>query len=303
MKLVIGLLIIGCLITAACSSAATIPSSNSTGNPVKVVAAENFWASIAAQVGGSHVIVTSIIRNPNADPHSYEPTSQDARTVAAAQYIIENGVGYDSWMDNLIAANPVPGRKILNIGNFLGKKQGDNPHLWYDPDYVISIVGKIRDDLKTLDPTYAGAFDNSAKQYLDVSLKQYLSLINNIKAMYSGTPVGATESIFKYMAPALGLNLITPVSYMNAVSEGEEVSAADEAAMEQQIDQKQIKILIYNSQNTPPNIQILLGKARAEGIPTVTITETMVPESTTFQEWQSIQLQSIEEALKQATGH
>ena len=95
-----------------------------------------------------------------------------------------------------------------------------------------------------------------------------MRLIADIKAKYSGTPVGATESIFAYMSPALGLNLITPPSYMNAVSEGTDISAADEAAVEQQIEQKQIKILVYNSQNTPPNIQILLDKAKAQGIPT-----------------------------------
>ena len=246
--------------------------------------------------------VTSIINDPNADPHSYEPVSQDARTIADAQYVIYNGVGYDPWMDKLLAANPSPNRKVLNVGDFFGKKEGDNPHMWYNPDYVTSIVGKVRDDLKAIDPADAAAFDQSAQQYLDTGLKQYHSLIADIKAKYSGTPVGATESIFAYMSPALGLNLITPASYMNAVSEGTDISAADEAAVEQQINQKQIKILVYNSQNTPPNIQILLDKCKAQGIPTPTVTETLVPATATFQDWQSAQLQGIEDALKQATG-
>ncbi len=267
-----------------------------------MVAAENFWGSIAAQVGGSHVHVTSIINDPNADPHSYEPVSQDARTIADAQYVIYNGAGYDAWMDKLLAANPAPGRKVLNVGDFFGKKEGDNPHMWYNPDYVKSIVGKIRDDLKAIDPADAAAFDQSAQQYLDTGLKQYNSLIADIKAKYSGTPVGATESIFAYMSPSLGLNLITPPSYMNAVSEGTDISAADEATVEQQINQKQIKVLVYNSQNTPPNIQILLDKAKAQGIPTATVTETLVPATATFQDWQSAELQGIENALKQATG-
>jgi len=302
MWLILGLLVIGSMMTVACSNGVSTPPSSSTGGPVKVVAAENFWGSIAAQVGGSHVDVTSIIQDPNADPHSYEPTSQDARTIADAQYVIVNGAGYDAWMDKLIAANPVPGRKVLNVGDFFGKKAGDNPHMWYNPDYVTSIVGKIRDDLKAIDPADAGAFDQSAQQYLETGLKQYNGLISDIKAKYSGTPVGATESIFAYMAPALGLNIITPPSYMKAVSEGGDISAADEAAVEQQIAQKQIKILVYNSQNTPPNIQILLDQAKAQGIPIATITETLVPETATFQDWQSTQLQGIEDALKQATG-
>ena len=222
---------------------------------MQVVAAENFWGSIASQVGGSHVHVTSIIVDPNADPHSYEPTTTDARTVADAKYVIVNGAGYDPWADKLLQANPVSGRKELNVGDFNGKNEGDNPHMWYNPDYVTAVANKIRDDLKTIDPADASAFDQSAQAFLTTGLQQYHQLIAAIKAKYQGTPVGATESIFSYLAPALGLNLITPYSYLKAVSEGTDISAADEATVEQQIKQKQIKVLIYNSQNTPNNIQ------------------------------------------------
>lgn len=289
---------------AACQTTGKSSTGNSptTGGIIQVVAAENFWGSIVAQVGGTHVSVISIINNPNADPHSYEPTAQEARTIVDTQYVIYNGAGYDTWMDKLLAANPVASRIVLNIGDVLGKKLGDNPHIWYNPDYVTSAVGKIRDDLKSIDPADAGAFDQSAQQYLDVGLKQYKSLIADIKAKYSGTPVGASESIFAYMSPALGLNLITPPSYLKAVSEGTEVSAADEATVEQQIDQKHIKIFVYNSQNTPPNVQRLLSKAKDQSIPITTITETMIPATGTFQDWQSAQLQGIENALKLATG-
>jgi zinc/manganese transport system substrate-binding protein len=299
--LLIGLILTACQSTGQSNGGVSTTDNGSTGKVVKVVAAENFWGSIASQVGGSHVAVTSIINDPNADPHNYEPVSQDARTVADAQYVIFNGVGYDAWMDKLLAANPSPNRKILNIGDLFGNKEGDNPHQWYNPDYVTTFVGKVRDDLKAIDPADASAFDQSAQQYLDSGLKQYHSLISDIKAKYSGTPVGASESIFAYMSPSLGLNLITPASYMKAVSEGEDVSASDEAAVEQQVNQKQIKILVFNSQNTPPNIQILLDKCKTLGIPTPTVTETMVPATTTFQDWQSKQLQGIEDALKQAT--
>src|ERR1700726_3234585 len=236
---------------AACGTTtqgASQGTSSSTG-PVQVVAAENFWGSIAAQVGASHVHVTSIIVDPNADPHSYEPTAADARAVVDAQYVIVNGAGYDPWADKLLQANPVSGRRELNVGNFNGKHEGDNPHMWYNPDYVNAVASKIRDDLKAIDPADASAFDQSAQAFLTTGLKQYHDLIASIKAKYSGTPVGATESIFSYLAPALGLNLITPYSYLKAVSEGADISAADQATVEQQIRQKQIKILIYNSQN------------------------------------------------------
>jgi zinc/manganese transport system substrate-binding protein len=298
-----GLILLTALLLTACGT--TFPSPTTSGKssgPIQVVAAENFWGSITAQVGGSHVHVTSIIVDPNADPHSYEPTNPDARIVAQAQYVIVNGAGYDPWADKLLQANPVSGRKELNVGDFNGKHEGDNPHMWYNPDYVAAVVGKIRDDLKALDPADASAFDQSAQAFLTTGLKPYHDLIAAIKAKYSGTPVGATESIFSYLAPALGLNLITPYSYLKAVSESTDISAADQATVEQQIRQKQIKILVYNSQNTPNNIQALITLAKNNQIPVATITETLTPATTSYQDWQSAQLQGIESALAQATG-
>src|SRR2546427_2951498 len=298
-RVLVGVFLLLLLTLAACGT--TFQTSSPSSGPVQVVAVENFWGSIAAQVGGSHVHVTSIIVDPNADPHSYEPTATDARTVADAQYIIVNGAGYDPWADKLLQANPVSGRKELNVGDFNGKHEGDNPHMWYNPDYVTAVANKMRDDLKALDPADASAFDQSAQAFLTTGLAQYHDLIAAIKAKYSGTPVGATESIFSYLAPALGLNLITPYSYLKAVSEGQDISAADEATVEQQINQKQIKVLIYNSQNTPNNIQALINRARANHIPVATITETLTLANASFQDWQSAQLQGIQSALAQAT--
>lgn len=296
----VGVLLLTSMVVTACGT--TFQTASNGSGPVQVVAAENFWGSIAAQVGGSHVHVTSIIVDPNADPHGYEPTAADARTVADAQYVIVNGAGYDPWTDKLLQANPANGRKELNVGNFNGKHEGDNPHMWYNPNYVTAVVNKIRDDLKTIDPGDATAFDRSAQAFLTTGLKQYHDLIAAIKAKYSGTSVGATESIFSYLAPALGLNLITPYSYLKAVSGGQDISAADEATVEQQIKQKQIKILVYNSQNTPNNIQALINLAKANHIPVATITETLTPATASFQDWQSTQLQGIQTALAQATG-
>jgi zinc/manganese transport system substrate-binding protein len=291
------------LLTACGTTSQTSTAGSGSGSQtVEVVAAENFWGSIASQVGGSHVHVTSVIVDPNADPHAYEPTTMDARTVADAQYVIYNGAGYDPWMDKLLQSNPASGRKVLNVGDFFGKHEGDNPQVWYNPSYVTAVADKIRDDLKSIDPGDTSSFDRSAQTFLTTDLQQYHALIAAIKAKYSGTPVGATESIFSYMAPALGLKLITPYSYLKAVSEGEDISAAEEATVEQQIAQKQIKILVYNSQNTPDNIQALINKAKANHIPVTTITETLSPATDTFQQWQVSQLEGIQAALAQATG-
>ena len=291
------------LISVLLSSCGTTFQTIGGDGPVQVVAAENFWGSIVAQVGGSHVHVVSLITNPNADPHSYDPVPSDVQVVAQAQYVVVNGTGYDPWADTLLQANPSSSRKELNVGAFLGKHVGDNPHLWYNPDYVTAVVNKMRDDLKTLDPAHASAFDQSAQAFLTTGLKQYHDLITAIKTQYSGTPVGATESIFSYLAPALGLDLITPYSYLKAVSEGGEgITAADQAIVEQQTQERQIKILVYNPQNTPGNIQALLALAQARNIPAATITETLTPATASFQDWQSHQLQGIQAALARATG-
>ena len=289
------------LVLAACGTTAQTFAPSNNG-PIQVVAAENFWGSIAAQVGGRHVHVTSLIVDPSADPHSYEPTTANARSVADAQYVIFNGAGYDPWMNKLLQSNPTSGRKELNIGILNGKYTGDNPHMWYNPDYVTAVVNKIRDDLKSLDAAHAKDFNSSAQTFLTTGLKQYHTLIADIKTKYSGTPVGATESIFSYLARALGLKLITPYSYLKAVSEGADISASDQATVEQQISTKQIKVLIYNSQNTPNNIQALITNAKANKIPVATITETLTPATATFQDWQTAELQGIQNALAQATG-
>ncbi len=272
------------------------------GAGLHVVAAESFWGSIAAQVGGSHIQLTSIISDPNTDPHSYEPTAQDARAAAEARYVIVNGAGYDPWADRLLSANPASGRTVLNVGSLTGTRTGDNPHLWYNPAYVVAVVARVRDDLKALDPANAAAYDRSAQALLTQGLRQYETLIADIKAQFAGTPVGATESIFAELAPALGLSLITPSSYLRAVSAGTEISAADEAAVERQITQRQIKVLVYNAQNTPNNIRAILQLAQAQHIPIVPITETLTPSTATFQGWQSDQLMALQQALHQAAS-
>jgi zinc/manganese transport system substrate-binding protein len=268
-----------------------------------VVVAENFWGSIVRQEAGSKASVTSIITNPNADPHSYEPTTSDARLFAQARYVVINGAGYDPWASKLLAANPVKGRRVLVAGDLVGKKEGDNPHIWYGPDYVLRVAAKVTSDLSALDPHDAGYFGRQHNHFIGRSLDGYFQEINFIKKHYKGVPVGATESIFVYMASALGLNLITPPNFMKALSEGTEPTAQDKAMFDRQISQKQIKVLAYNLQNATPDVTSLVSKARSQHIPVVPLTETLQPSSTSFQAWQLGQLKALATALHQATGH
>ncbi len=285
---------------AACGGSST-PSA-SGGGTISVVAAENFWGSIAAQVGGSHVQVTNIISSPDTDPHDYEPTSGDARAFAVAQYAIVNGAGYDVWAQKALDTNPGGGRKELDVGKLAGRKEGDNPHMWYSPAIVTRVADQITADLKSIDAAHAQYFDQQNAAFKTQALKDYSDLIAAIKATYAGTPVGATESIFEDLAPALGLNLRTSPSLMRAIAEGEDLTAEDKATMSSQIAGKQIKVLVFNSQNTTSDVNGFVSQARAGGIPIVAITETLSPAGASFQAWQVAQLQALQSALAQATG-
>jgi zinc/manganese transport system substrate-binding protein len=267
-----------------------------------VVAAENFWGNIASQLGGSHVTETSIVTNPDTDPHSYEPTAADARVVAMAQYVIVNGIGYDPWAPKLLAADPAQGRHELTIGDLLGLRPGDNPHRWYSPLDVHAVIGKITADYKLLDPADAAYFQARKDSFDTAALATYDQLISAINARYAGVAVGASESIVSPLAAALGLKVLTPYSFLKAVSEGTEPAASDKAAIDQQIKTKKIKVYIYNSQNATPDVAAQIQEATMAGIPVTSVTETLAPADATFQAWQVKELRGIEAALARATG-
>lgn len=292
---------------AACAT--TAPSGNglaadegATNNgKIAVVAAENFWGSIAAQVGGQHVTVHNIITSPDADPHDYEPTAADARAVARAQYVLENGAGYDPWVAKLVAANPAPARSVLNVADLVGVKEGGNPHRWYSPDDVRRVIEQVSADYKRIDPADSAYFDQQKQNYETQGLARYNQLIADIKSRYSGTPIGASESIITPLAEALGLKMLTPDSFLDAISEGADPSAADKATADAQISTKQIKLFVFNSQNSTPDVTTLVTETQKKGIPVATITETLVPATASFQDWQADELQGIKQALSKAT--
>jgi zinc/manganese transport system substrate-binding protein len=269
---------------------------------VRVVAAENFWGSIASQLGGDRATVHSIITNPNQDPHSYEPTASDARQLAASKLALVNGIGYDPWVKKLLAADGGSGPTALDVGDLLGLKEGDNPHRWYDPANVEAVANAITADLKQLDPKHASYYDQRRAEFEDQRLASYHRVIAKIKRTYQGTAIGASESIFALQAPALGLHLITPESFLRDTSEGAEVSAQDTLTVQRQLSTHEVKVWIYNSQNATPEIQRLNSLAHSQHIPVATITETLSPANASFEQWQVAQLQRIAQALHQATG-
>jgi zinc/manganese transport system substrate-binding protein len=286
---------------AGCGSGGQSATAGGGGARLRVVAAENFWGSIAGQLGGEKAAVQNIIVNPNTDPHSYEPTAQDARAIAGARMAIVNGLGYDSWAPKLLAASPAEGRVVLNVGDVLGLKEGDNPHQWYAPASVMRVVGAIVADYERIDPANAGYYAARARTFETKSLARYDELRARIRTRYAGTPVGYSESIFRPLGEDLGLKLMTPYSFAKAIAEGGEVTAQDKRTVDEQAERGEVKVWVFNSQNVTPDVQRVNEIARAHGLPIATVTETLSPASDSFEQWQVAELEGLLRALHSAT--
>jgi zinc/manganese transport system substrate-binding protein len=288
------------LLAAGCGSPE--PNEELSSGKLRVVAAENFWGSIAAQLGGVEVSVQSIIVNPATDPHSYEPTAQDARKLATAQLAIVNGIGYDEWASHLLSAGPAGKPTVINVGRLLGLTAGENPHQWYSPARVHAVIDQIVRDYDKRLPGDASYFAARKHTFEAVSLARYDALIKRIRRRYAGVPVGYSESIFQPLGEALGLKLLTPYSFAKAIAEGSEVSAQDKQTVDRQASMRQVKVWVINSQNLTPDVQRVSELARAAKIPIATVTETLSPASDTFEQWQVAQLEALERALRAASG-
>jgi zinc/manganese transport system substrate-binding protein len=293
-----------CATSSKKDSAGSSESTGSGGGTTVITAAAsiNAWGSILAQLGGTHVKTTSIITNPDTDPHDYEPTPADARVIDAASLFVENGIGYDSWAAKAVEASPDSNRTVIDVGDLLKIPADGNPHRWYSPSDVETVADAITAALKKADAADAAYFDTQRATFENAGLAKYHQLINDIKTKYAGTPVGASESIFAPLSDALSLDLITPASFLKAISEGTDPSAADKSTIDAQISGKKIKVYVFNSQNSTPDVAAQVAAAKKVGIPVASVTETLSPAGASFQDWQSAQLQALETALAKATG-
>jgi zinc/manganese transport system substrate-binding protein len=271
------------------------PTTASTAAKINVVAAENFYGNIASQIGGRYVNVTSIISDPNIDPHTFEANPRYAKAVGTANLVIENGGGYDDWMDRLIASTPNNNRQVLTGFNLATVKIPDNEHVWYSYENAETIATAIAAKLTALDSSHATEYDNNLQTFKQ-SLQQIQQKINEIKNKYQGTPVGLTETIYQYQTGPMGLNVKTPEAFQKAMAEGNDPSASAVATAEDQINQHQIKVLIYNEQTASKFTDTLQSDAKAQHIPIVPVTETM-PAGKTYQTWMLGQLNQLEQAL------
>jgi len=262
--------------------------------PVNMLAAENFYGDVAEQIGGTDVRVVSILKNPDQDPHEFEASPSTARAVSAAKLVIYNGADYDPWIDKMLAASPSSDRTAIVAADLAHKKSGDNPHLWYNPNTVIAVAQAVAADLGKTDPGHKAEYDARLQAFI-TSMKPLQQKITELHAKYGGTMVTATEPVFGYMAEALDLKMRNQ-RFQLAVMNDTEPSASDIAEFENDLKNRQVKVLFYNSQVSDDLTKRLLDLANASHVPVVGVTETEPP-GTNYQTWMMSQLDALEKAL------
>jgi zinc/manganese transport system substrate-binding protein len=263
---------------------------------LSVVAAENVYGDIASQIGGPHVAVTSILSNPNADPHLFEPGTANGLAVAEAKVVIENGLGYDAFMTKLEDAAPSKSRAVVTIADVLGVHGEDaNPHLWYDVPRLDRTATAIAAVLARADPGHAAAYRRRLRRF-ERSLAPLRHEVADIRERFGGQPVAYTESVPGYLVAAAGLTNLAPTSFTRAIEEGTEPTPAAVSQLNALVAKRRIRVLLYNSQAVSPITARLRSAALSAGIPVVPVTETLPP-GLTFQQWQLKQARALAAAL------
>ncbi|MFI5015427.1 MAG: metal ABC transporter solute-binding protein, Zn/Mn family [Hyphomicrobiales bacterium] len=282
-------------VLALLAALATCPAIAQTSDgAIQIVAAENFYGDIAQQLAGAGAKVTSILSNPDEDPHLFEASPSVARALASAKIVLYNGVDYDPWMAKLVAANKAAGRRVIVVGELLHKKAGVNPHLWYDPPTAPVVAKAVTAALIAEDPAHKADYEQRLQAFAD-SLRPIGAKVAEIRKTASGTQVTATEPVFGYMAAALGFKMRNE-RFQLAVMNNTEPAASDVAAFEGDLKGKRVKLFIYNSQASDAAAQRLLKMAQDNQIPVVGVTETQ-PQGKTFQEWMQGELDAVQKAL------
>ena len=262
--------------------------------PIKVVAAESVYGDIARQIGGANVVVTSILTNPNQDPHAFEANASAARAIADARLVIVNGLDYDPWAVKLLSASRPTGREVIDVARLAGKRSGANPHLWYDATAVSALAAAVASGLTRIDP--ARASDTAARlARFEASMAPLRERVATLRGRYAGTPVTATEPVFDYMAAALGLEMRN-TRFQLAVMNGTEPGAAAIAAFEKDLRSQAVAVLLYNAQTSQTLAVRMRAIALEAGVPVVAVTETE-PQGQSYQQWMLSQLDALDRAL------
>jgi len=294
--------LLGVVLAGCGATSSPQPSSPSPGTGViKAVGAENEYGNVIEQIGGPYVSVQSIMSNPNVDPHTYEADTNDALLVGAAQLIVQNGLGYDSFMNRLESASAAPGRVVVTVASALGYgAQTLNPHLWYDPSTMARLAPIIARDLARLRPADKTYFERAEARFV-ASLKPWDQDIAQLKAGFAGTPVAVTEPVADYMLQAGGLSIATPWSLQAAIMNSVDPSPQDVVIEDNLLSHGQVKVFVYNQQAVDSTTASFLSVARAHRVPVVGVYETMPPHYS-YQAWMVAETTAVYDALRHGTS-
>jgi zinc/manganese transport system substrate-binding protein len=291
--------LIGALAAAAAFALAGCGASTTTHagrGQILAVGAENQYANVIKQVGGRYVSVTAIMDNPNTDPHTFEASPSIAKTVSAAKLVVQNGLGYDTFMNTIEAATPDAGRKVIDVQKLLGRPDSTpNPHLWYSPKTMPAVAAALARDLSQLVPGHSAYFRANARRF-DASLKPWLAALREFKRRYPGTPVATTEPVGDYMLQAAGTRNLTPWSLQADVMNGVDPSAQDITTQDGLFSGHRVKVFVYNQQVTDTLTQTFQAAARSAGVPIVGVYETM-PLGYSYQRWMLAEVRALQRAV------
>jgi zinc/manganese transport system substrate-binding protein len=279
---------------AACSSNGT-PASSQSG-VIKAVGAENEYANVIAQIGGRYVRVTAVESNPNTDPHSFEASASVSQTVGAAELVVQNGLGYDSFMNTIEGSSPSPARKVIDVQHLLGRQDSaPNPHLWYSPATMPAVARAVATDLSQLRPAHRAYFQARLRAF-DTSLAPWQAAIARFRAAYGGTAVATTEPVGDYLLQALGLRNLTPFGLQADIMNGVDLSPQYVTLQDSLFRRHQVRVFVYNQQVVDAVTQAFLAQARQAGIPVVGVYETM-PDGYDYQSWMMAEVHALQQAI------
>ena len=294
------------LLASACSSSIVgVAGSGGAGGKIVAVGAENEYADVIAQVGGKYVQVSAIMSNPNTDPHTFEASASVARLVSSAQLVVQNGVGYDGFMNTIENAAPSSARKAIVVQNLLGLPDSTpNPHLWYKPGTMPAVANAIAADLAALQPAHASYFKANASAFIS-SLAAWNDAMAAFKAKYPNTPVATTEPVADYMLQAVGADNLTPFAFQADIMNGTDPSAQNVAVERSLFTQHKVKVFVYNQQVTDSLTDSFISLAKANGVPVVGVYETMPAPGFNYQSWMVAEVQALQKAVasKISTEH
>jgi zinc/manganese transport system substrate-binding protein len=286
------------VVTAAGVLASTSPASaNSSPGKVVAVGAENEYANVIAQIGGLYVRVTAIMSNPNTDPHEFEASAGVAEEVSQAQLIVQNGVGYDTFMNKIESASHRSDRQVIVAQELIGAaSDAFNPHLWYSPRTMPDVASAVATDLSRLEPAHAAYFSANVKTF-DNSLRPWFKAIASFKGAHPGIPVAVTEPVADYMLQAAGADIKTPDSLQAAIMNGTDPSPQDISLEGQLLTRHEVKVFLYNQQVTDSLTATFLSDATKGHVPVVGVYETMPTPGYDYQSWMMAEMNALKLAL------